>query len=89
VDLEARIAALVAGVPAVDDAAAAEARTLHQQLAKPRGSLGRIEDVGVQLAAIAGSCPPPAVRRPEVVVCAGTTECSHEACRRGPRRSRR
>lgn len=70
-DLEARIAALVAGVPAVDEAAAAEARTLHHQLAKPRGSLGRIEDVGIQLAAIAGTCPPPAVRRPEVVVCAG------------------
>lgn len=70
-DLEARIAALVAAVPAIDEAAAAEARTLHQQLAKPRGSLGRIEDVGIQLAAIAGACPPPVVRQPEVVVCAG------------------
>jgi nicotinate-nucleotide--dimethylbenzimidazole phosphoribosyltransferase len=70
-DPEARIAALVAAVPAVDEAAAAAARALHDQLAKPRGSLGRIEDVGVQLAAIAGACPPPAVRQPEVVVCAG------------------
>jgi nicotinate-nucleotide--dimethylbenzimidazole phosphoribosyltransferase len=71
VDLEARVAALAAGVPAADEAAAVEARALHEQLAKPRGSLGRIEDVGVQLAAIAAACPPPAVRQPEVVVCAG------------------
>jgi nicotinate-nucleotide--dimethylbenzimidazole phosphoribosyltransferase len=71
VDLEARIATLAAGVPAVDEAVAADARARHQRLAKPRGSLGRIEEVGVQLAAIAGTCPPPAVRQPEVVVCAG------------------
>ena len=32
---------------------------LHNQLTKPPGSLGQLERVGVQLAAIAGRCPPP------------------------------
>jgi nicotinate-nucleotide--dimethylbenzimidazole phosphoribosyltransferase len=39
---------------AMDDAAAR-----HDQLTKPPGSLGRLEVLGVQLAGIAGSSPPP------------------------------
>jgi nicotinate-nucleotide--dimethylbenzimidazole phosphoribosyltransferase len=35
------------------------ARDRHDRLAKPPGSLGVVEAVGVQLAGIAGSCPPP------------------------------
>ncbi|MGI8810628.1 MAG: nicotinate-nucleotide--dimethylbenzimidazole phosphoribosyltransferase [Acidimicrobiales bacterium] len=50
----------------LDDRAAAEATALHDRLAKPRGALGRLEDVGVRLAAIAGACPPP-VPEPAVV----------------------
>src|SRR5215471_9267282 len=43
----------------VDIAAAQAAAVLHNQLTKPPGSLGRLEMTGVQLAAIAGRCPPP------------------------------
>jgi nicotinate-nucleotide--dimethylbenzimidazole phosphoribosyltransferase len=50
-------AAAVIGPP--DQAAAAEAAAHHRRLTKPRGSLGRLEDAGVSLAAMAGTCPPP------------------------------
>jgi len=43
----------------VDITAAQAAAVLHNQLTKPPGSLGRLERAGVQLAAIAGRCPPP------------------------------
>jgi nicotinate-nucleotide--dimethylbenzimidazole phosphoribosyltransferase len=46
-------------VTPVDMAAAQAAAVLHNQLTKPPGSLGRLERTGVQLAAIAGRCPPP------------------------------
>jgi nicotinate-nucleotide--dimethylbenzimidazole phosphoribosyltransferase len=42
------------------DAGAAEAaRQHHDRLTKPRRSLGRLEDAGVRLSAMAGTCPPP------------------------------
>jgi nicotinate-nucleotide--dimethylbenzimidazole phosphoribosyltransferase len=43
----------------VDEAAARSARAHHERLTKPPGSLGRVEELGVQLAAIAGVDPPP------------------------------
>jgi nicotinate-nucleotide--dimethylbenzimidazole phosphoribosyltransferase len=43
----------------LNPAAVAEARARHGRLTKPPGSLGRLEDVGVRLAGIAGRCPPP------------------------------
>ena len=49
----------VAALTPFDDGAAAEASAHHLRLAKPRGSLGRLEDVGLNLAGIAGACPPP------------------------------
>jgi nicotinate-nucleotide--dimethylbenzimidazole phosphoribosyltransferase len=39
--------------------AANAAAALHNQLTKPPGSLGRMEAIGVQLAGVAGTCPPP------------------------------
>ena len=42
-----------------DAAALRAARDRHDRLAKPPGSLGVVEAVGVQLAGIAGACPPP------------------------------
>jgi nicotinate-nucleotide--dimethylbenzimidazole phosphoribosyltransferase len=48
---------------------AAEAR--HAQLTKPRGALGRLEELGAWLAACQGECPPHPLRRPRVVVFAG------------------
>jgi nicotinate-nucleotide--dimethylbenzimidazole phosphoribosyltransferase len=62
---------LVDAVAPVDRDAADAARTRQAQLAKPPGSLGRIESLGAQLAAIAGRCPPPVPSRPAVVVAAG------------------
>lgn len=65
------LADLTAAVPPVDAAAAAAARRRSASQARPPGSLGRLEDVMAQLAAIAGTCPPPAIRRPALLVAAG------------------
>ncbi len=48
-----------AEVGPLDRAAVAAARARHAVLAKPLGALGRLEDLGAQLAGIAGVCPPP------------------------------
>jgi nicotinate-nucleotide--dimethylbenzimidazole phosphoribosyltransferase len=42
-----------------DPAVLSAARDRQDRLTKPRGSLGVLEDVSVQLSGIAGSCPPP------------------------------
>ena len=55
----------------LDPAAVDAARARQGQLTKPPGSLGRLEDLGVQLAGIAGTCPPPVPARPAVGVFAG------------------
>jgi len=54
-----------------DAAAAEEARRRHDRLTKPAGSLGRLEDAGVRLCAIAGFCPPPVPQPAAVGVFAG------------------
>jgi nicotinate-nucleotide--dimethylbenzimidazole phosphoribosyltransferase len=51
--------------------AEAEARELLRRLAKPPGSLGVLEDLGVELAGIAGECPPPLPEPAVVAVFAG------------------
>ncbi|MGQ0777864.1 MAG: nicotinate-nucleotide--dimethylbenzimidazole phosphoribosyltransferase [Pseudonocardiales bacterium] len=48
-----------------------EAVFRHGQLTKPSGSLGRLEELGVWVAACQGSCPPRPFARPQVVVFAG------------------
>lgn len=48
-----------------------EARARWATRAMPPGALGRLQEVAVHLAGIAGVCPPPAPRRPMVVVFAG------------------
>jgi nicotinate-nucleotide--dimethylbenzimidazole phosphoribosyltransferase len=40
----------------------------HQSLTKPPGSLGRLEDLGIQLAGISGQVPPPAPRPAAVAI---------------------
>jgi nicotinate-nucleotide--dimethylbenzimidazole phosphoribosyltransferase len=54
-----------------DDLTGQQARLRHAQLTKPAGSLGRLEQVGVWLAACQGHCPPRPLARPRVVVFAG------------------
>jgi nicotinate-nucleotide--dimethylbenzimidazole phosphoribosyltransferase len=49
----------IAEIGPLDAAAVAAARERQELLTKPSGSLGRLEDVSIQLAGIAGQCPPP------------------------------
>ncbi len=61
--------AVAAGrVVPLDEVARRVALARQDQLTKPAGSLGALEDVGAQLAAIAGTCPPPVPRSPAVAV---------------------
>jgi nicotinate-nucleotide--dimethylbenzimidazole phosphoribosyltransferase len=55
----------------VDTAAASAAAEYHDRLTKPRGSLGRLEDIGIRLCAVAGACPPPVPEPATVAVFAG------------------
>jgi nicotinate-nucleotide--dimethylbenzimidazole phosphoribosyltransferase len=61
----------VAAVGTVDGDAAQAAAEHHDRLTKPRGSLGRVEGIGVRLAAIAGASPPPIPAPAAVAVFAG------------------
>jgi nicotinate-nucleotide--dimethylbenzimidazole phosphoribosyltransferase len=61
----------VAAIVPVDQAAAVQAAALSDRLTKPRGSLGRLEALGIQLAAIAGTVPPPLPEPAAVAVFAG------------------
>lgn len=57
-------------IPSPDIAAAEQARLRQGQLTKPAGSLGRLEDLSIQIASIQGSIKPD-VSRKAVVVMAG------------------
>ena len=61
----------VAAVRPVSAEARAAARDRLDRMTKPRGSLGRVEDLAVDLAGIAGSCPPPLPVPAAVAVFAG------------------
>jgi nicotinate-nucleotide--dimethylbenzimidazole phosphoribosyltransferase len=71
VALEGRVLELAGEVGPLDGKATARARERHLALTKPPGSLGRLEDLGVRLSAMAGEVPPPAPEEPAVVICAG------------------
>jgi nicotinate-nucleotide--dimethylbenzimidazole phosphoribosyltransferase len=60
-----------AAVGDLDEAAARAAVEHHDRLTKPRGALGRVEGIGVRLAAIAGVSPPPLPSPAAVAVFAG------------------
>ncbi|WP_424923197.1 nicotinate-nucleotide--dimethylbenzimidazole phosphoribosyltransferase [Actinomadura rubrisoli] len=49
----------IAGIAPPDEDAIRDARDHQARLTKPPGSLGVLEDVSVQLAGLAGRCPPP------------------------------
>ena len=63
--------AAAALVPPVDAPAEAAAWARHERLTKPSGALGRVESLGVQLAAISGEVPPPVPSPAAVAVFAG------------------
>ncbi|GIH27954.1 hypothetical protein Aph01nite_62640 [Acrocarpospora phusangensis] len=54
-----RLNETIAAITPLDAPAMAEARAHQDRLTKPRGSLGALEDVAVQLAGIAAVSPPP------------------------------
>jgi nicotinate-nucleotide--dimethylbenzimidazole phosphoribosyltransferase len=62
---------LFAAVTPPDTAAAAAARARQDTLTKPRGALGRLEDLSAWLASCQGHCPPRQLERARVVVFAG------------------
>ena len=69
--LEDRVRELAEEVEPYDAWAAEAARERHLRLLKPQGSLGRLEELGARLAAMARECPPPVPESPAVVICAG------------------
>jgi len=58
----------LAAVRGLDRDAERAAADHHDRLTKPRGSLGQLESVGIRLAAIAGTVPPPLPRPAAVAV---------------------
>jgi nicotinate-nucleotide--dimethylbenzimidazole phosphoribosyltransferase len=60
-----------AAVVPVDELAMAEARAHHGRLTKPAGSLGELEDLGIRLAGMARTSPPPIPEPATVAVFAG------------------
>jgi nicotinate-nucleotide--dimethylbenzimidazole phosphoribosyltransferase len=65
---EAAFADAAARLRPLDEEAHEAARVRHDQLTKPPGSLGGLEELGAQLAAISGRCPPPVPQSPAVAV---------------------
>jgi nicotinate-nucleotide--dimethylbenzimidazole phosphoribosyltransferase len=61
---------LIAQIGPLDEAAMAAARARQDMLTKPRGSLGRLEVLSIQLAGIAGT-PRPSLRHKVIVTMAG------------------
>jgi nicotinate-nucleotide--dimethylbenzimidazole phosphoribosyltransferase len=68
---EQHFSELALRVTPTDTSAALSARALQDRLTKPQGSLGFLETLGVQLAAIAGECPPPVPEPVTIAVFAG------------------
>jgi nicotinate-nucleotide--dimethylbenzimidazole phosphoribosyltransferase len=62
---------MFAAVVPPDTATAAAARARQDTLTKPRGALGRLEDLSVWVASCQGQCPPTQFERARVVVFAG------------------
>ena len=54
IDMEQKLKEILQSVSPLDEAAMGQARKRQAQLAKPPGSLGRLEDLSIQLAGITG-----------------------------------
>src|SRR5919107_1322090 len=65
------IAQTVAAVRPVSVEARAAAQDRLDRMTKPRGALGRVEDLAADLCGIAGACPPPLPEPAAVAVFAG------------------
>ena len=62
---------VIAAIGPLDATAAVAARHRQAQLTKPAGSLGVLEELSVQLCALAGTCPPPLPAPAAVAIFAG------------------
>jgi nicotinate-nucleotide--dimethylbenzimidazole phosphoribosyltransferase len=62
---------LISAVQPLDEAAMEAARRRQDQLTKPQGSLGRLEEISIQVAGMVGSVTPPGLQKKVVVVMAG------------------
>jgi len=62
-----------------DQDARADALARQEQLTKPSGALGRLEDVSVWLAGVTGRCPPPPITHPALAIFAGDHGVAHTA----------
>lgn len=71
------VARTIAAIGALDESAMAAARERQQQLTKPPGSLGRLEELAIQLAGITGNTLP-AVSQPAIIVMAADHGVSEE-----------
>ncbi|MFD6949805.1 5,6-dimethylbenzimidazole synthase [Nocardiopsis sp. TSRI0078] len=61
----------ITAIGALNTRAVEEARDRQDRMTKPPGSLGALEEVSVQLAGLAGECPPPVPEPAAVAVFAG------------------
>ena len=68
---ETELKEVLAGIRPADERAMQEAKAYLDSLAKPPGSLGRLEETAVQLAGICGSIHPKIGRRRILVLCGG------------------
>lgn len=69
--------ALADAVDAPDQQARADALRRQEELVKPAGALGRLEDLSVWLAGVQGRCPPRPITRPRLLVFAGDHGIAH------------
>jgi nicotinate-nucleotide--dimethylbenzimidazole phosphoribosyltransferase len=74
----ATLAAAIAAIEPLDEVAMAQARARQDQLTKPQGSLGRLEELAVWAAGVTGQ-PTPALRRKIIV----TAAADHGIARQG------
>ena len=63
----------------------ADARSRLEELAKPVGALGRVEDLAAWLSACQGVCPPRPLAQVRAVILAGDHGVSHSAVSAYPR----
>lgn len=61
----------ISAIGALNARAVEEARDRQDRMTKPQGSLGVLEEISVQLAGLAGECPPPVPEPAAVAVFAG------------------
>jgi nicotinate-nucleotide--dimethylbenzimidazole phosphoribosyltransferase len=75
---------LISTIPALDEAAMRAARARQDTLTKPRGSLGRLEELSIQLAGMKAD-PFPAVERKAIIVMAADHGVAMEGVSAYPR----